>query len=181
MKLSYFEVVDEEDNPLGIRASYDEVHDKGFWHRGIHVLVCTPDKQIIMQKRAPSLRYHPNEVEISVGGGVDAGETPAQATVREIKEELGLDITPEELHYIGKKKFNHATKGQLNRYFLYSYWVCVPRERLHLSVNPEETDSLFLLTERQLKAALRRHRIRHVGRITSTYAYWDYLLEGAGI
>lgn len=179
MRSSYFDVVDENDQPTGSRASYEEVHSKGLWHRGVHVLIYTPDGKVVMQKRSPSLSYHPDEVEISVGGGVNAGERPEQAAAREVNEELGITIGPSELRFIGKTKFNHATKTQLNRNFIYSYSICVPEDKLAFKINPAETSSAFLLSEKRLRAALRRHRIRHVGKITSTYAYWRYLLDSA--
>jgi isopentenyl-diphosphate delta-isomerase len=177
MHMSYFDVVNEEDSLLGHTASYDEVFAKGLWHRGVHVLIYTPDRQIVMQKRSPSLAYHPGEVEVSVGGGVDAGETPLQAAVREVAEELGLALSPEKLHYIGKTKYNHVTKTQLHRTFIYSYSICVPTKKLKLRISPEENTAVFLLSERKLRAALRRHRIRHMGRISGQYAYWRYLLK----
>lgn len=177
MQISHFDVVDENDNPLGFQASYNEVHAKGLWHRGVHVLIYTPGRKIVMQKRSPSLKYHPGEVEVSVGGGVDTGERPEQAAIREVKEELGLKVRSGDLHFIGKTKFNHLTKTQLIRCFIYSYSVCLSEEKLIFNTNPEETSSAFLLSEKSLRTALRRHRIRHIGRITSTYAYWTYLLD----
>lgn len=39
-----------------------------------------------------------------IGGGVLAGETTAQAAVREIKEEIGTDITESELLYLHEYK-----------------------------------------------------------------------------
>lgn len=177
MQTSYFDVVDEDDQPTGSLASYDAVHSEGLWHRGVHILIYTPGRKIVMQKRSPSLKYHPNEVEISVGGGVDAGEEPPQAAAREIKEELGIAINPAELHFIGKTKFNHKTKTQIYRNFIYNYSVCIPESKLGFRVNSEETSSVFLLSEKRFRAALRRHRIRNVGRITSTYTYWKRLLD----
>lgn len=177
MQLSYFDIVDENDNLLGTRADYNVVHSKGLWHRGVHVLLYTPDRKIVMQKRAISLKYHPDEVEISVGGGVDAGETPEQAAIREVKEEMGITLKPADLHFVGKTKYNHATKTLLIRNFVYSYTVCLPETKLNFHINAEETSSVFMLSERQLRAALRRHRVLHVGKISSTYAYWKYLLD----
>ncbi len=130
-----------------------------------------------MQKRSPSLKYHPDEIEVSVGGGVDAGEQPKQAAAREVKEELGISIEPSQLYFIGKTKFNHSTKTQINRNFIYSYSICLPADKLTLRANPEENSLVFLMSEKRLRIALRQHRVLNIGKITSTYAYWKYLLD----
>lgn len=174
---SFFDVVDENDKPMGKVASYDEVNKKGLWHRGAHVIIYSPDKEILMQKRSPSLDYHPDEIEISVGGGVDAGESPEQTIVREVHEELGIDIDATKLRYIGKTKFNHRNKKQLNRSFIYSYAICIPKKDLKLNIDTTETSETFFISEKDLRKALRKHRIKHVGRISSLYAYWKYLLD----
>lgn len=36
------------------------------------------------------------------GGGIEEGETPLQAVIRESKEELSIDLIPEDLEYLGK-------------------------------------------------------------------------------
>jgi len=36
------------------------------------------------------------------GGGIEEGETPIQAVIRETKEELGIDIKEKDLKYLGK-------------------------------------------------------------------------------
>jgi 8-oxo-dGTP pyrophosphatase MutT (NUDIX family) len=180
MKQTFFDLVDEYDAPTGLTASYDDVHSKGLWTRGVHAIIYTPDNEIVMQKRAITLKYHPDLIEISVGGGVDAGESPEQAMVREIKEELGLDISIDELRFISKTKYNHPARGMLFRTFIYSYAVCIPKERLRISINPEETSSAFLLSKRRLKTALRLHRIKNRGRISGEYAFWKYLLDAIG-
>jgi 8-oxo-dGTP pyrophosphatase MutT (NUDIX family) len=177
MKQSYYDIVDELDEPTGAKASYDEVHRQGLRHRGVHVIIYTPDHQIVMQKRSPNLSYHPDEIEISVGGGVDTDELPEQAVVREIKEELGLTVRPEELKFIGKTKFNHRTKTQIKRVFIYNYSVCFPAERLRLQINSEETSVVFFISESKLRQALKVHRIKRIGKISSEYAYWKHLLD----
>ena len=174
---AYFDRIDEDDTLIGGTASYGEVHNQGLWHRGVHAIIYTPEKQVVMQKRAPSLRYHPNEIEVSAGGGVDAGETPAQAVLREIQEELGMSFRETDLRFIGKTKFNHRTKTQVNKVFMYSYAICVPSERIRLHTNAQETSSAFLIPEKKLRRALRVHRIKDVGKISSLYAYWTYLLN----
>jgi 8-oxo-dGTP pyrophosphatase MutT (NUDIX family) len=174
---SFFDQVDDTDTLVNNVASYDEVHSQGLWHRGVHVIIYTPDKHIVMQKRAPSLKYHPNEIEVSVGGGVDAGESPEQAAVREIYEELGITIPESSLRFIGKTKFNHHTKTQHNRVFIYSYAICLERDALKLQINEEESTLAFFISAKRLRRALRMHRIKNIGRISSQYAYWRYLLD----
>lgn len=49
------------------------------------------------------------------GGGVEEGETPQQAAVRELMEELGLHVTPEALQPLGTVK--HPEWGHNEHYF----------------------------------------------------------------
>jgi isopentenyl-diphosphate delta-isomerase len=174
---SYLDIVDESDNLLGFKASYDEVHKKGLWCRAIHTVIYTPDRQIVMQKRSPSLKYRPGEVEISVGGGVDAGESPEEAAIREIREELGIVIGSKDLHFIGKTKQNFKTKTQIVRDFVYSYSICLPKDTLEFNASEEETTAIFLISEKKLRRALMLHKLRYAGKTTPTYSYWQYLLD----
>jgi 8-oxo-dGTP pyrophosphatase MutT (NUDIX family) len=177
MKQTYFDCIDEHDNLIGKTASYDEVHGQGLWHRGVHVIIYTPDRQIVMQKRSPSLKYHPDEIEVSVGGGVDAGESTDEAILREVKEELGLQLSKTDIKYIGKTKSNHHTRTQINRVFIYNYAACVPAGRLRFMTDDSETSTAFLMSENKLRRALRIHRIKNMGKVSSQYAYWTHLLN----
>ncbi len=177
MKTTYYDIVDENDTLLNKTASFDEVHKKGLFHRGVHCIVYTPDNEIVMQKRSANLSWHPSEIEISAGGGVDAGETPEQAIVRETYEELGLVVAPKQLRFLGKTKMHQRSKRFTSNFYLYSYAVCIPKNDLHFSMDPEETSAVFLITKRKLKKALLVHRIKRMGKITRLNKYWNFLLD----
>ncbi|MCL2455139.1 MAG: CoA pyrophosphatase [Micrococcales bacterium] len=48
------------------------------------------DLDVLLQRRADDLDHHPGQVAFP-GGGLDPGETPEQAALREAVEETGLD------------------------------------------------------------------------------------------
>ncbi len=63
------------------------------------VVIIGPGGEILVSRRADSVTF-PGTLQIP-GGGVDEGETPEAAAVREIREETGLVLAPEALHCVG--------------------------------------------------------------------------------
>ena len=58
----------------------------------VHVCIFNQKGQILIQQRQRFKAGWPNMWDISMGGGVQAGETTQQAARRELMEELGLDF-----------------------------------------------------------------------------------------
>ncbi len=92
--MEYLDIYDSEGNPTGTISSKKEAHEKGFWHRSVHVWIITPDKQVLIQKRSPQKESNPGMWDISSAGHVSAGESDITSAVRETEEELGL-VFPE--------------------------------------------------------------------------------------
>jgi len=66
----------------------------------VSALIFSSDNKILMGKKDPTKGgVYPDCWHIP-GGGVDEGETFEQALIREVKEEVGLDITPYKLEAI---------------------------------------------------------------------------------
>lgn len=61
------------------------------------VILCKPNAEIFMLKTHfdPEVGLPPRW--ITPGGGIDAGETVIQAAVRELAEETGIEVQPEDL------------------------------------------------------------------------------------
>jgi 8-oxo-dGTP pyrophosphatase MutT (NUDIX family) len=51
-------------------------------------------------KRVLLVRTSYQDLWAAPGGGIRADEAPAQAAIREVSEELGLELTPEHLHHV---------------------------------------------------------------------------------
>lgn len=78
-----------------------------------------------------------------VGGGVLAGETTAQASVREVKEEIGVDITEAELTYLYEYKHKN--------YFMDIYSVNKDVNIKDMVLDPTEATDAKWVTKEELQ------------------------------
>ena len=98
--MELLDVLDELGNPTGEVETKDEIYRKGLWHRSSHIWIENDNKELLVQKRNPNKKTFPNLWAISVAGHVDSGETSKEAAIRELKEEVNLDVKEEELEYL---------------------------------------------------------------------------------
>lgn len=84
------------------RKPRGEVHARGLLHRAVHVLVFNSRGEIFLQKRSLKKDRQPGVWDSSCSGHVDSGETYDQTVVRELREEIGLNLAapPERLFKI---------------------------------------------------------------------------------
>lgn len=89
------DLYDENRLPLGKTAERHAPKGKGEYRMVVHVCVFNSRGQLLIQKRTMEKQIWPGMWDVSVGGGVDAGETSRQGAEREFREELGypLDLT----------------------------------------------------------------------------------------
>jgi 8-oxo-dGTP diphosphatase len=64
----------------------------------VRVIVGDPDGRLLLLQRASDDDSNPGLWEFP-GGGVDPGETGEQAAARELREEVGLDVTADDLSH----------------------------------------------------------------------------------
>ena len=85
-----FDVVDLKDLVIG-QATRREVHEKGLFHRAVHILIFNESGEIYLQKRAMAKDTHPGRWVSSVSGHLDLGEDYFTAARREFGEELCVE------------------------------------------------------------------------------------------
>lgn len=83
------DVVDAQDLVVGT-ATRAEVYRDGLTHRCVFVLVRDAQDRIFVHRRTDTKMFAPGAYDCFVGGVVGAGETYAEAAVREAEEELGV-------------------------------------------------------------------------------------------
>lgn len=93
-----FPVVDATGMVIGC-ATRGECHSGSrLLHPVVHLHVFNSRGEVYLQKRPEWKDIQPGKWDTAVGGHVDYGETPEEALMREVREELGItDFVPERL------------------------------------------------------------------------------------
>src|ERR1700722_17566559 len=86
-----FDVVNDRDEVIG-QNTRGEVHRLGLKHRAVHVLVFNRRGEIFLQKRSMRKDTFPGAWDSSASGHLDSGESYDDCAVRELREEIGLQI-----------------------------------------------------------------------------------------
>ncbi|QCJ41290.1 NUDIX domain-containing protein [Bacillus sp. S3] len=117
-------VFDNQRKPIGT-ATRAEVHRQGLWHESFHCWIVSREQEInylYLQRRCGLKKDHPNLFDITSAGHLLADETAADG-IREIKEELGIDVSFTELMPLGIINYcvNHEDliDNELAHTFLY--------------------------------------------------------------
>ncbi len=101
--MELWEVLDKEGNKTGkiMEKSQEEFFEKGFCHLGAEVWIINSKNKILLQKRSSNKKIFPN-VWAMIGGSVIVGEDSKHTIVREVKEELNIDVDINKLEFISK-------------------------------------------------------------------------------
>ena len=86
------DLYDENRDPLGRTAERHSVTGGDGYRTVVHVCLFDSRGRMLLQRRAPEKIIWPDLWDVSVGGGVDAGETSRQGAEREFREELGFPL-----------------------------------------------------------------------------------------
>ena len=117
------DVLNELGEFTGKVATKEECHTKGLWHRAIYAFIIDKDSNILLQKRSANKKLWPNKWDVTIGGHVNAGEFGRQALIRECKEELGIDITDDEIKYLISTTSVYNKNGYINNHYDECYLI----------------------------------------------------------
>lgn len=128
-KEELFPIVDEEGQVVG-KATRGECHGGSrLLHPVVHLHVFNNAGELFLQKRPEWKDIQPGQWDTAVGGHIDLGETPEEALVREVREELGIKaFTPQRLGM-------YVFESQRERELVYVYQTVYDGE-----IHPSETE-----------------------------------------
>ncbi len=139
------DIWDEEGRPTGRTALKSEVHRQGWYHPTVHIWFYTATGQVLLQLRAAGKDTYPGLWDVSVAGHLGAGESPVNGALREIREEIGLEVESRELEpvTVHKQKHRHPN-GIVDCEFRHVYICLLRRPLRELTPQVSEVDQLRL-------------------------------------
>ena len=154
--MELFDVIDSKGNPAGQIVSREKAHAEGIPHRTAHIWIIRKKEgrvQILLQKRSQNKDSFPGKFDTSSAGHIQAGDEPLESALRELKEELGISATPEQLHFAGTFPISFAKEFHGKMFldeeiaFVYIYDHPVEIDRLTLQKEEVEEVQWFDLEE----------------------------------
>jgi len=104
-------------------APREEVHEKGYWHQTFHCWILQEENNehyVLFQIRDKKKGTAPNMFDVTAAGHLKSGETKEDG-LRELNEELGLQISIDQLVYLGIRITASENKNQINKEFAQVY------------------------------------------------------------
>ena len=139
MKEEPVDILDESMNKTGQTMLKSEAHAQSLRHGGAHIWIYNSKGDVLMQLRSPKKLIRPNIWDVSVAGHISAGKTPIQTVVVEAKEELGLDVNPDTLVFLGNTSIDDEMDGWRHRVFLWVYALKMELNPSKLKLEEAET------------------------------------------
>lgn len=99
------DTVNNDDLVTG-QAMRSVVHQRGLWHRGVHVFLFNEQGEMLIQKRSADRPSSPSLLDCSVSEHVKAGESYLDAALRGLKEEMGVEGI--EIEWLGKIQMEYG-------------------------------------------------------------------------
>ncbi len=152
MSKEYFDILDENGNKTGNTKLRSEVHKDGDWHKAVHIWIINDKGDILLQRRCATKDSNPNMLDISSAGHLSAGDDSLSGAIRELKEELNIDIKPEELQFIKTiKRSSKYTSTFINNEFDDLYILRTTKSIEDMKYQEEEISEIFYVPYKKFK------------------------------
>ena len=148
--MEYLDEVDKNNNFTGKAFPKEEFHAKGFYYREVIGFVINENNEVLLQKRASNKKIKPNLWEVCYGH-VSKGERPEEAIIRELLEEIGLNIKLEDLNFLSTEVTEEFYEGKYHNTFSYIYLIRTNKQVSEFKMQQEEVSDLKFISLEELK------------------------------
>ena len=109
-----FNVVDINDKVIGQATRKECNSNPKMIHRAVFVLIYNDYNEVLWQKRSQTKDVSPSQWVTSVSGHVNAGDGYEETAVREVREELGIEVS---LEFLGKFLYRYRYENEYSAIF----------------------------------------------------------------
>ncbi len=167
--MEILDVVDENGIPTGETVARDTAHKKGIRHRTAHVWIVRKrsnnEIEVLLQKRSRNKDSYPGCFDISSAGHIPAGEEIIPSALRELKEELGLQVLAQDLIFCGNRTFFHKEifhgSPFLDSQFSAVYLLVCDRDAESMKIQKEEIEEVVWIDLEIAMNAVKHDTISH--------------------
>ena len=168
-----FDVLNEKGEYTGKIETREKCHKEGLWHKAVALFIINSKGQVLLQKRSSKKKMWPNMWDITGGGHVLAGEFGFQAIIREMKEELGIDLEKNDTTFIGSAISTNIKGDIINNHFNEFYIVNKDVDESKLKLDPDEVSEVTWVEKNEI---IKRVKNNFDG-ITDKEGCWEYLVK----
>jgi len=171
------DIWDSEGQPTGKSCLKNEAHQKGWFHPTVHIWFYTSSPALLLQKRSLSKQTFPGLWDVSVAGHVSAGESILEGALREVKEEIGLDIHPSDLIPLDiRKNTNRFENGVIDCEFQHVFLVKLERPISQLRIQETEVDAVRLFSFEELQNCMfQKHPTYNI--VPADMSYYQFVMD----
>ncbi|MFA5830130.1 MAG: NUDIX domain-containing protein [Candidatus Gracilibacteria bacterium] len=166
------DLVDEKNELTGEQKTWSEVHNKALLHRSVHIWIYNSKGEVLLQLRSEEKYTFPNLWDISCAGHVDLNEDPKTSALRELKEELGLTVDPQNLKFRNIEREQKSSGKFKENEFCYVYLLKFDGAASDLVLQKEEVQQVQFLTPQQIEKELKINPTNY-----APHNYWPEILE----
>ena len=172
--MELLDIVDEENNLTGKVEDREIIHKKGLWHREVGICIMNEEGKVLIQKRSADKKQAPNKWGMTAGH-VDSGEEPVKVAVREVFEEIGLELKEDEMEFLFViKKSKKLSETQYNNNFQYIYFARSNKKIEEYVIQEEELSEVKYISVEELENVIKNKDERYT---FSKSEYFEVLMK----
>lgn len=153
----YLDILYDNGQKTGTTKLRTDVHKDGDWHKEVYIWIVNDKDEILLQKRSPDKNDNPNMWDISVAGHLSAGDASLDGAVREVNEELGIDITQNQFSFLGTiKSARKHTETFINKTFGDVYLCRLSLDVDQVKLEENEVSEIKYFSVQELKDMIAR-------------------------
>lgn len=159
------DIYNEQGDITGRKIERGKKMNKGEYHLASIVCLKNSQGELLISKRSSKKSTGPNKWE-TVPGSAIAGESSIQTAVREVKEEIGIELNPKEGVFIKRLKFD-TEKSWFGDVWLFEEQINI----LDVKCQEEEVSEVKWISKNEFTELMKN------GELFNDYVFEEFIWE----